>query len=468
MRLLNVVIVAIALWSGGAGSVHAKAAGKPNVLFIMVDDLNTQLNCYGNSAVKSPNVDRLAKMGVRFDRAYCNYPLCNPSRTSVLSGRRPDHTKIVGNNTAPRTYMTNVVFMPELFKTNGYYTAGIGKIFHGTYMDTVDWDVSINPKDAEGDDEKGGGDRKEKPGRPAARGGRKAKADKGDAAGVPFPWRATDNADEAEPDGQIAAKAVEILEHHQDGPFFLAVGFHKPHVGHVAPKKYFDLYPPDKIALVKEPPVEQQGIPEIARSPKFYPDLTDAQQQQIIAHYYAATTFMDAQVGKVLEAMDRLKLWENTIVIFWGDHGWHHGEHGGMWAKVSLMEEVARIPFIVVAPGQARGAVCPRPIESVDIYPTLLEFCGLKTPGDLDGRSFLPLLENPKRSWDEAAFCQVNHRGGTGRSVHTEKWVYLEWPRGEAQLYDYEKDPRQYRNLAEDPAHAKVVAEMKEKLRAVR
>jgi iduronate 2-sulfatase len=455
LRLLYFLSALLFIFSAQPTNAAEK---KPNVLFIAVDDLNTQVGCYGNSVVKTPNIDRLAKMGVRFDRAYCNYPICNPSRTSMLSGLYPEHTQVFGNNTPPRTALgTNVVFTPELFKQNGYFTAGIGKIFHGSFMDTVKWDVWINPKDA--DDEEGGDGKKEKSA------GKKQRADKGDASKVPFPWRATDNKDEQEPDGQIARKAVQVLEENKDKPFFLAVGFHKPHTGHVAPKKYFDMYPPEKIELVKEPPIASQGIPEIARSPKYFPNLTDAQKQEIISHYYAATTFMDAQLGKVLDAMDRLKLWDNTIVVFWGDHGWHHGEHGGMWAKVTVMEEVARVPFIIIAPEKKKDAVSSRVVETVDFYPTLAEFCGLTKPNRLDGRSILPLLDDPKREWNETALCVVNRgRNGLGHSLRSEKWTYTEWPDGSAQLYNHDKDPHEYVNLAKDPKHANTVSEMKKLL----
>lgn len=454
---------------------------KPNVLLICIDDLNTQLRCYGNTFVQSPNADRLAKMGVRFDRAYANYPVCNPSRTSMLSGLYPERTQVLSNNTAPRSKLPNAVFLPELFKKNGYYTAGIGKIFHGAFMDTINWDEWMNPKDAEDDEASlletehaeaaGGGDRREE--RQKMRRERRAqsaepavprkKVDKGDSSKLPFGWHATDTKDEQEPDGQIATRAIEILEKYKDGPFFLAVGFHKPHVGHVAPKKYFELYPPDKIPLPKEPSIEAQGIPPIARG-KYYPDLTEVERREIISHYAACITFMDGQLGRVMDAMDRLKLWDDTIVVYWGDHGWHWGEHGGMWAKGSLMEESARLPLFIVAPGKKKRAVCDRVVESVDIYPTIADFCGIEAPKGLQGRSLIPLLENSKRDWDGMAYTVVSRAGSLGRRLSDEKWTYIEWPKGEAQLYDAKKDPKEYRNLAKDPGHAKVVAEMKEKL----
>jgi iduronate 2-sulfatase len=455
-----VLVLLLACWVAPCSA----ATKKPNVLLIMIDDLNTSLGCYGNKIVKTPNVDQLASKGIRFDRAYCNYPICNPSRASMLSGLYPAHTKVLGNNTPPRSVMPNTMFLPDLFKKNGYFVAASGKVFHGTFMDSANWDYWENPKDP--DDEEGTGaggedvaDKKRvKP--------RDRQVGKGENTDVPFSWRATDTKDEQEPDGQIATLAIKLMEENKDKPFFLAVGFHKPHVGHVAPKKYFDIYPPEKMPLPQEPPLGQQGIPKIAFAPKFFPDLADHQKQEIISHYYACTTYMDSQLGRVMEAMDRLKLWDNTIVVFWSDHGWHHGEHGGMWAKVSLMEESARVPFIVVAPGQKSDAVCSRTVQSVDIYPTLVEFCDLKKPSKLDGTSLLPLLKDPSRPWNKPAFCQVNRGRNIGRSIHTEKWTYVEWPDGVAQLYDYTNDPKQLKNLANNPAHKKTMTELSKRIAA--
>lgn len=472
LRIVTFLLTLIVALSGAA------AVKKPNVLLICVDDLNTQMGGYGNPVVKTPHFDRLAKMGVRFDRAYCNYPVCNPSRTSMLSGRYPEQTQVLSNNAAPRSKVPDLKFLPELFKEHGYYTAGIGKIFHGTFMDTIKWDEWINPKDAESEEAAirspesfpaGGGDRKEErqKRRQAERsaGPREARADKGEARDVPFSWRATDNKDEEEPDGQIATRAIEVLEEHQKGPLFLAVGFHKPHIGHVAPKKYFDLYSLDQIKLPQEPPLAEQGIPDVAYTAKRHPNLTDDQKRQIILHYYAATTFMDTQLGRVMAAMDRLKLWDNTIVVFWGDHGWHHGEHGGMWAKASLLEESARLPLAIVAPGKKKGAICKRVVESVDLFPTLAEYCGLPQPKGLAGRSLLPLLDDPRGKGQDAAYTVVMHRGGIGRSLRTEDWTYIEWANGEVHLYDPRKDPKEYRNLAKEPGFADEVLAMKAALK---
>lgn len=437
-----------------AGTAQAK---KPNVLLIVSDDLNCQLGCYGNRVVQTPNIDRLAARGVRFERAYCNYPVCNASRTSFLSGRYPETTGVLGNGTQPRIRLgADFRFLPEYFHDQGYFTAGIGKIAHGTFIDSVKWDVVTDP--VRGEEAEEGA---------AARPRRRRLAGAAPAPDpLPFAWQATENRDEQEPDGVIATRVVKLLEEKREGPFFIAAGFHRPHVPHTAPKKYFDMYPPEKMPLPAEPPDHTREIPPIARPGKYFPDLTDAQKQAIISHYYAATTFMDAQVGRLLAAMDQLKLWDNTIVVFLGDHGWHHGEHGGFWAKVSAMNESARAPLIVAAPGKKAKAVSPRLVEFVDLYPTLVDLCGLRSPAGLQGTSFRPLLENPQRPGKSAVFTVVTRRGGLGRAVRTEQYTYIEWPDGSAQLYDARRDPKEYDNLANDPPYAKTVAELKERLKA--
>jgi iduronate 2-sulfatase len=434
----------------------ADAPKRLNVLFIVSDDLNCQLGCYGNKVVQSPNIDRLASRGVRFERAYCNYPVCNASRTSFLSGRYPDTTGVFGNATQPRVRLgKEFQFLPEYFRANGYFTAGVGKIAHGAFPDSIKWDVFAEPARGIGDDED----------RPAAKGGKKkAKQQAGDAP-VPFAWQATGNRDEDEPDGKVARRIVKLLEERKDQPFFIAAGFHKPHVPHTAPRKYFDLYPLDRIALPQEPAGHTKDIPTIARNGKYFPDLADKQKKQIIAHYYAATTFMDAQVGLLLEALDRLKLWDNTVVVFLGDHGWHHGEHGGFWAKMSVLDESARAPLLVAAPGKKAGAVSSRVVEFVDVYPTLTALCGLKTPAGLEGASLVPLLDDPSAPGKKAVFTVVRRAAGLGRAVRTETHTYILWPDGSEQLYDHAQDPKEYVNLAKDPGAAGTLATMKQLLK---
>jgi iduronate 2-sulfatase len=422
-----------------------------NVLLIAIDDLNTRLGCYGDPVVKSPNIDRLAARGVRFDRAYCNYPLCNPSRTSLLSGRRPDTTQILDNNTPPRTHLGNVVFLPEYFKEHGYFTARVGKIAHGKYEDAVTWDVSEAAR---------GG-----PGRRAALEAAPAERDGG---AVKLQWAATSNRDEDEPDGRTARRIAELIEQNRSKPFFIGAGFHKPHLPFIAPKKYFDLYPPDRIQLPKEPSDDRADIPPIALTRTASDErMTDADKRQAIAAYHAATSFTDAQVGVLMDTMDRLKLWDNTVVLLFGDHGWHLAEHLGLWRKMTLFEESARAPMMVVAPGRLKNAVSSRLVEFVDIYPTLAELCGLPKPTGLEGTSFTPLLEDPKRPWKKATFTVVRHgRDTLGRSVRTDRHRYTEWgDERVAELYDHELDPKEYRNLVSDPASRKALDEMRRTLR---
>ncbi len=430
---------------------------KVNVLLIAVDDLNTALGTYGHPVVKTPNIDRLAARGVRFDRAYCQYPLCNPSRTSVLSGRRPDTTRVFDNTTPPRAHLGDVVLLPEHFKKNGYFTARVGKIAHGAFEKDVKWDVSESRAGAPGGGAGAGEARRPARAQARAQGG---KGQGGGAAAIQ--WQATNNKDEDEPDGRVARRIAQLLEQNKDKPFFISAGFHKPHLPFVAPKKYFDLYPPEKITLPPGPADDRKDVPEIAFTRGPGDDtLAGDKKRQAIAAYYACVSFMDAQVGVILEAMDRLKLWDNTVVVFWGDHGFHLGEHGGLWRKMTLFEEVDRVPLLVAAPGRKGGVASPRLAELVDLYPTLAELCGLAGPGGLEGTSLVPLLDEPNRPWKQGAFTVVQRAGGLGRSVRTERWRYSEWPKGGAELYDHQTDLREYTNLANDPKHTGTVAELK-------
>jgi uncharacterized sulfatase len=448
-------------------SLASAADKKLNVLFIVSDDLNCSLGCYGDKVTQSPNIDRLAARGVRFDRAYCNYPVCNASRTSFLSGRRPDTTRVLGNGTEPRIALgADFKFLPEYFHDHGYFTASIGKISHPTFAGTVKWDVQSDAQrgQEEGDEApatkakaKGVGGAKAKAKLDADAKAKRAAAKAAKAAtqaaaggDVPFGWQATNNTDAEEPDGITARRVVQLIEEHKDGPFFIGAGFHKPHVPHTAPKKYFDMYPAAKMPLPQEPAGHAKYIPTIANPAKYYPELTAEQERAIIQHYHAATTFMDAQVGLLLDTLDRLKLWDNTVVVFIGDHGWHLGEHDGFWAKVSLMEESARAPLIVYAPGKKANAVSPRLAEFVDVFPTLTDLCGLPLPSGLEGISLAPLLDDPNRPWKKAAFTVVTRPGGLGRAVRTETHTLLVWPDGSEQLYDFSRDPKEYDNLAAD------------------
>lgn len=445
-------------------------AQKPNVLFIMSDDLNTNLGCYNHPIVKTPNIDRLAARGVRFERAYCQYPLCNPSRTSLLSGLRPDTTKVLGND----KHLLGATWLPEYFSQHGYFSARVGKIEHGADSVARDpknpfikWDLQEKP-------DKGGN-------APLILRDFWDAQKAGKNPTFPKPqqiveYRANDLRDEDETDGKTVRRIVQLMEEHQGKPFFLAAGLYRPHLPFTAPRKYFEMYPPDKIVLPKEiePVDDRADIPPIAFTKTGEAErMNDRQKRETIAAYYACISFMDAQVGYLLDGLDRLKLADNTVIVFMGDHGFNLGEHAGrggdlgVWRKSLLFEESARSPLIIAAPKRKTNVASPRLVEFVDIYPTLVELCGLPARPQLEGISLVPLLQDPYRPWNPAAFSQVTRGGGVmGRSVHTEKFRYTEWgDEKTAELYDQAVDPREYRNLANDPNHVATVAQMKRLLR---
>jgi len=457
--LTGIIVLAAAL--ALAGDVHAQESAKPNVLFIVSDDLCNRLGCYGDPLVKSPNLDKLAKKGVRFDRAYCQFPLCNPSRASFLTGLRPDNTKVYENSTQFRKNVPEVVTLPQTFKKAGYFVARVGKLYHygvpgqiGTdgLDDKPSWDQVVNPK-----------------GRDKAEEEKIFSLTKGQFGGT-LSWLAADGTDEEQTDGIGAAEAIKLLEKHKDKPFFLAVGFYRPHTPYVAPKKYFEMYPTDKVQLAQVPAKHKDNVPAPAfgSAKKEQDAMTDQQRREALQAYHGATTFMDAQVGKLLDALERLKLADNTIVVFFSDHGYHLGEHG-LWQKMSLFEESARVPLLLYAPkAKGNGQACGRTVELVDLHPTLADLCGLPAPAKLDGKSVKPLLENTKAEWAKPAYTQVTRgKQVMGRTVRTERWRYTEWDEGKqgAQLYDHDNDPKEYTNLANDPKHAETVKQMQQLLR---
>ncbi|MCE6987560.1 sulfatase [Dyadobacter sp. CY323] len=425
-----------------------------NVLFIAVDDLNNDLGCYGNKFVKTPNIDRLAKRGVKFNRAYTQFPLCSPSRSSLLTGLRPDVTKIYELQTHFRKTLPNVVTLPQLFKNNNYYSARVGKIFHygvpgqiGTdgLDDPISWDHKVNPK-----------------GRDKAEESLVKNLTPTRGLGSALAWRATEGTDAEQTDGMIATEAIKIMTEKKNSPFFLAVGFFRPHSPYVAPKKYFDQYPLASIPLPKEIPNDLDDIPEAALFTKpAHWGLSVDERKEALRAYYATISFMDAQVGKLLDALDKLKLSDNTIIVFWSDHGYNVGQHG-QWMKQSLFENSARVPLIVSVPGGTKGKSSGRTVELLDIYPTLAELCGISPTQKLQGKSLTPLLKYPDAIWDKPAYTQVRRGEIFGRSVRSERFRYTEWDEGKAgvELYDHQKDPNEFTNLAKDNAYLITVAEM--------
>jgi iduronate 2-sulfatase len=440
------------LFPRGGRSKNNGTQGKKNVLFVVVDDLNNSPGCYGHPVVKSPNIDRLAGRGIRFDRAYCQFPICNPSRTSFLTGLRPDTTGIINNTTPFRSKLPKAITLPQLFRKNGYFTSRLGKIFHSAKNmdDPQAWEVTSDPK-----------------GTPAGKQGQGRNLTGGRVKWCR--WLAAEGNDDDQPDGQIAAEAIGLLEQYRRVPFFLAVGFHKPHDPFIAPKRYFDLYPIDELKPPQDPSDRSAELSQAIGGgwKTEFDRFTDRERREFMRAYYAGISFMDAQLGKITDAIDRLGLWQNTIVVFFGDHGYHLGERG-WWNKNTLFELSARAPLIMVAPEKkTAGKSCSGIVEFVDIYPTLADLCELSAPANLEGTSFKLLLDDPELPWKKTAFTQVQRGRIAGRSVRTERWRYTEWDEGKqgTELYNHDTDPGEYYNLAGDPQYTETVAELRKLLR---
>lgn len=477
------VVGLFAVVAGTNCPARADEAGtqkKLNVLLITADDLNNELGCFGSKVVKSPRLDELAARGVKFDRTYCQYPLCNPSRASFLTGLRPDQTGVLENATHFRKNVPDVVTLPQLFQKNGYFVARVGKLYHygvpgqiGTsgLDDPPSWQQTINPRGRDKDDEP-----------------KVFTLVPGQFGGTPS-WLAAEGTDEEQTDAIGAAAAIKLLEQHKDEPFFLAVGFYRPHTPYIAPKKYFEMYPRDTLPLAENREGDRDDIPAPAVSQhSARHNMDERLTREARQAYFSAISFMDQQVGKVIDALDRLGLRDKTVVVFLSDHGYHLGEHGGLWQKMSLFEQSARVPLIISAPGMKRGEASPTIAELIDVYPTLADLCGLEAPENLPGRSLKPQLSDPAAKGKGFALTQVRRGGGgqakgkgkkgkqatpaiVGYSLRTDRWRYTQWGDDGAageELYDHVNDPQEFTNLAKDPKYADELAQQREQLQQVR
>ncbi len=449
----------------GQGEVRA-APRKPNVLFIAVDDLRTQLGCYGHRETRSPNIDALAASGVTFEHAYCQEAICAASRSSLLSGCRPDTTGIYGLQTPLRKAMPDVVSLPEQFKRNGYESVSLGKIYHH-HSDDYPRGWSSKPWHAKGNWKGRGYHSPESHAQFA-----KVKKRTGMTLMGPS-VECGDVADGDYPDGMTCAKAIEEMRRLKDKPFFLAAGFMKPHLPFNAPRRYWDLYDRSRLALPD--PSQPKGAPDIAftswgelRAYTDIPakgDLDEAKTRELIHGYYACVSYVDALVGRLTAELERLGLRENTVVILWGDHGWKLGEYGD-WCKHTNFELDAHVPMLLAAPGARRGARTKALVEFVDIYPTLSELAGLDLPGHIEGTSMVPLLSDPGRAWKRAAFSQYPRGRTMGYSMRTDRWRYTEWRNKRTkdvtarELYDHSAHEIDRVNVADRPANAALVKEL--------
>ena len=462
---------------------NSSFSAQPNVLFLISDDLNNYLGCYGDPRAKTPNIDKLAARGVKFERSYCTFPLCGPSRNSMLTGLYPNSTGILTNSQIFRQTIPSQLSLSQTFRQAGYFAARIGKLYHynvpnsiGTngHDDPASWELELNPA---------GVDRLEEQPKiftltPGQYGGT-------------LSWYASPKSDEHHTDAMMAADAGWVLERcarQKQRPFFLAVGFFRPHTPYVSPKTpYFDQYPEAEMPVVQGVKEDQADVPAAALGSykKEQDKLTDDLRRQCLQAYYASISFMDAQVGRVVDSLDHLGLAENTIIVFTSDHGYHMGEHG-LWQKQSLFEGSARVPMLIVAPGTAgKGSVVKTPVSHLDLFPTLAELAGIKAPANLQGQSLVPMLKDPNATGRGWALTQVvrggnfNRQGAApargdkgkrffGYSLRTPRWRYTEWDEGAEgrELYDHDNDPKELTNLADKPEHAATVAALSAQTRA--
>lgn len=482
-KLRNSAIFLSALVGGQTGIAQTQSpkmdeskpqTDKMNVIFIVCDDLNADLGSFDDSIVKTPNLDRICKHAVRFNNAYCQYPLSGPTRASFLTGYSPDRTKVTDLTTNFRTAMPDAVTLPQLFKNNGYQTIRVGKVYHanvpadighdGVMDDKESWTKKWNPVGID-----------------------KTMEEhvhivtpqlvRGNRIGGSLAYLEIPGSDDEHTDAIGANIACMEIHNNKSKPFFLAMGFYRPHTPYIAPSKYFKMYPWQDMPLPDVPADDWDNKPSCARtSPGINFGLPDEELKKAKAAYYATLTFMDAQIGKILDKLDKEGLAGNTAIVFVGDNGYNLGQHG-QWQKQMLFEHATRVPLMISVPGLTNGKDSyDKPVELLDIYPTLAAVCGLKAPDDLDGRDISPLLKDVNTPWKENAYSIQTRKPGAfkstvkeftiGRSVRTERYRYTEWNDGRAggELYDYLNDPTEHYNLYNNKKYKKLQSQLADDL----
>ena len=448
MRFALVAVAGLLLTPGARAADPPKPPGRPNVLFVAIDDLRDWVGFLGYDQVKTPNLDKLAARGVTFTRSYCAAPVCNPSRTALLSGLRPGATGVYENNADWRTTpAAKVTHLTQHFKANGYYCSGAGKIYHGGYPPPADyWD----------DFAKGGAADEDVPA------GKKGKPGDGSWGYGNFRFGPLSGGDDGLPDYHTVSYCLKQLRTKHDKPLFLACGLHKPHLPWQVPKKYFDLYP---LETIKLPPVKEGDLADVppagvrmAKPNGDHKQITSAGKwKEAVRAYLAAISYCDAMIGRLIDGFDKSPDRDNTVIVLWSDHGWHLGEKEH-WRKFALWEEATRSPLLIVAPGVTKpGTVCERPVDFMSLYPTLCDLCGLDVPTHIQGKSIKPLLADPAARWDDPAVTTYLH---DNHAVRSERWRYIRYADGGEELYDHDADPHEWTNLAANPKFADVKKEL--------
>jgi arylsulfatase A-like enzyme len=439
-KVIMLGILAMLLSPNLSWADKSEVKSRPNVLFIAIDDLNDWVGVLGgHPQALTPNLDKLAKKGMLFSRAYCAAPSCNPSRASMLTGKRPSTSGVYDNGQPWRSAMPDAVTLPAYFLQHGYLVLGGGKIFHGGFPDAKAWNEYFTGKSKI--------PTKELP---------------ANGIGGNMEWGPVNVDDDAMPDTQLTDWAIQKLKQKHDKPFFMAVGYVKPHLAWHAPKKYFDMHPLDKVQLPKVDPKDLDDVPaagiRMAKPESDHKKIVEkGVWKEAVQAYLANTTFMDTQLGRLLEALEKSEHAANTIIVLWSDHGWHHGqkEH---WRKFALWEQANRVPLVWVVPGTTQtNQKCQRTVNLMDIYPTLVELCQLPSKADLEAHSLVPLLRDPQAKWDHPA---VMTWGRNNHAVRSERWRYIRYADGSEELYDHDQDPLEWRNLAKDPQWAGIKKEL--------